>query len=184
MRDTVGIAPLNLLPVRPSPAAARRPLPEGEAGEVGRVKFAEELLPHAQKAAQALGISPHTLIAQAALETGWGRKMIRTSDGAPSFNFFGIKADKGWDGARTQSTTTEFVGGQPRRESASFRAYGSMAEGFDDYVRFLQSQPRYRAALAGANDEQFVQGLQKAGYATDPGYAHKVLRLRADTVAL
>ena len=143
-----------------------------------RTQFIKELWPHAEKAAAALGVSPRTLIAQAALETGWGRHMIRRSDGESSLNFFGIKADRQWQGERAKSATTEYVNGKPQAESAQFRAYASVGEAFDDYVRFIQANPRYAAALAhGGSDARYVQGLQQAGYATDPDYAAKIARV-------
>lgn len=137
--------------------------------------FVQQIQPHAEKAAKALGIPARTLIAQAALETGWGQKLIQKADGSPALNFFGIKADKDWQGERASARTHEYEHGQMRGETASFRAYGSIAEGFEDYVRFLQANPRYREALAhGGDDARFTAGLQKAGYATDPGYAAKI----------
>lgn len=146
--------------------------------DASRSAFVQQLLPHAEKAAAALGVSPRTLIAQAALETGWGRHMIRQSDGSSALNFFGIKADKGYAGARAQSATSEYVNGQKTPETAQFRAYASIGEAFDDYVRFVQDNPRYRAALAhGGSDQRYAQGLQQAGYATDPDYAAKIQRV-------
>lgn len=140
--------------------------------------FVTQMLPHAEKAAKTLGISARTLVAQAALETGWGKKVIRNADGTPSNNLFGIKADSRWDGARTSTNTQEFVAGRMQTQRAEFRSYGSIAESFEDYARFLQSNPRYRTALAhGGSDQQFTVGLQKAGYATDPDYASKIQRI-------
>jgi peptidoglycan hydrolase FlgJ len=159
----------------PSPAPASAALRE-------RSGFVRELWPHAERAAAALGVSPRTLIAQAALETGWGRHMIRNADGSSSLNFFGIKADKGWQGARTDSATHEYVNGNRHSEQASFRAYGSIAEAFEDYVNFVRGNPRYGAALAhGGSDSRYAEGLQKAGYATDPQYADKIQRVAATT---
>lgn len=143
-----------------------------------KAAFIAQLRPHAEKAAQALGIEPETLLAQAALETGWGKHLIQKSDGTPALNFFGIKADKGWNGERAQSATTEFMNGQKTTETAQFRAYDSIEESFADYVRFIQQNPRYRDALQHqGNDAHYTRGLQKAGYATDPEYASKIQTL-------
>lgn len=139
-------------------------------------EFIEAVLPKAKKAALALGVSPLVLTAQAALETGWGKFMVSNSEGQNSHNLFNIKADARWDGDKMAVATTEFYGGKPIKENASFRAYGSFDESFDDFVQFLQSNPRYQSALDAAGDaEQFVHQLQKAGYATDPNYSAKVL---------
>lgn len=141
-------------------------------------EFVDAVRPHAEAAAAELGVPARVLIAQAALETGWGRKAIRRDDGASSFNLFGIKADRRWQGEDVQRTTTEYRNGQAGREAARFRAYDSVGESFADYVRFLKSNPRYAEALRHDGSEQrFVGGLQRAGYATDPDYAQKIMRV-------
>ena len=132
----------------------------------------------ASEAANNLGVDPRVLVAQAALETGWGERMARTPDGRPSHNLFGIKAH-GWGGAVTTVPTLEFRDGALQREVAQFRAYGSPAEAFDDYLRFLTDNPRYRQALAAGDATGFARGLQAAGYATDPDYADKILGVMA-----
>ena len=137
--------------------------------------FVTELWPHAARTAHELGVAPEALIAQAALETGWGKHVMTRPDGHSSFNFFGIKADARWRGERVTSETIEFRDGLMRKERASFRAYSSLAEGFADYADFLQSNPRYREALNNAgNAARFAQALVEAGYATDPEYANKI----------
>jgi flagellar protein FlgJ len=136
--------------------------------------FVASIWPHAQRAARELGVDPRALVAQAALETGWGKRHIARDNGSSSHNLFGIKAT-GWSGERATTGTHEYVNGQRRTEVASFRAYGSMAESFGDYVRLLKSNPRYQAALgAGSDVHGFAQGLQRGGYATDPAYAAKI----------
>ncbi|MEW6169494.1 MAG: flagellar assembly peptidoglycan hydrolase FlgJ [Pseudomonadota bacterium] len=138
--------------------------------------FVQSILPHAEKAARELGIPARVLVAQAALETGWGRYGIQHADGRPTFNFFGIKADKRWQGDSVEHMTQEYDGGEVTRERAAFRAYASPADAFDGYVDFLRANPRYAEALRHGGDAQhFVTGLQKAGYATDPAYARKIL---------
>lgn len=138
--------------------------------------FIDAVLPKAKKAAQALGINPLVLAAQAALETGWGKFMVNDKEGQNSHNLFNIKADSRWDGEKMSVSTTEFYDGKPIKENANFRAYATFDESFNDFVDFLQSNPRYQPALAVASDpEAFVQQLHKAGYATDPNYSAKVL---------
>lgn len=137
--------------------------------------FVQALRPHAERAAARLGTTPEVLIAQSALETGWGRAMPRHEDGSPSYNLFGIKADGRWDGGRVAVPTMEFRDGVMQRERAAFRSYDSLAESFDDYVNFLQQNPRYQQALqAAGNGSDYVRELQNAGYATDPEYADKI----------
>lgn len=140
--------------------------------------FVQAILPHAERAARELGVPARVLVAQAALETGWGKHAIKGADGKSSFNFFGIKADARWRGDATTTTTTEFVDGNEQRQRADFRAYDSAGAAFDDYVDFLKSNPRYAQALQhGGSARRFVQGLQNAGYATDPAYAQKILKI-------
>lgn len=152
---------------------------EQAAGEpLNAGNFVDKLWPHAVDAAAELGVSPHVLLAQAALETGWGKRELRTADGGGSYNLFNIKAGKDWDGARANADTTEYVNGKAVRETAQFRAYGSYTEAFADYARMLKNNPRYADAVAqGSDAEGFARGLQSGGYATDPAYADKILRV-------
>ncbi|EXF45451.1 flagellar rod assembly protein/muramidase FlgJ [Pseudomonas sp. BAY1663] len=140
-------------------------------------EFIATMLPMAEKAAQRLGVEPRFLVAQAALETGWGKSMIRQKDGSNSHNLFGIKST-GWKGASATVTTTEYVNGKATREKAGFRAYDSFEHSFNDYVTLLENNDRYRTAIQVASNtgdsERFVKELQKAGYATDPQYARKI----------
>ncbi|MCW2003835.1 flagellar protein FlgJ [Xanthomonas arboricola] len=134
--------------------------------------FVAKIWTHAQKAARELGVDPRALVAQAALETGWGRRGI--GNGGDSNNLFGIKAT-GWNGAKVTTGTHEYVNGVKTTETADFRAYGSAEESFADYVRLLKNNSRYQTALqAGTDIKGFARGLQQAGYATDPGYAAKI----------
>ena len=136
--------------------------------------FVAKVWPHAQRAARELGVDPRALVAQAALETGWGRRMIQRGDGDSANNLFGIKAT-GWSGERASASTHEYRGGVRRNERADFRAYASPAESFADYVSLLKRSPRYAQALeAGGDVRGFAQALQRAGYATDPSYADKI----------
>ena len=153
---------------------------EGAAGKADPVDFVRKLLPHAERAAQQLGVAPQVLLAQAANETGWGKAVPRNADGSSGHNLFGIKADNRWQGARITASTVEIENGIAVRKPQVFRAYGSYAESFDDYVNFLRDNPRYQAALSQAGDAaSFAQGLQQAGYATDPEYAHKLQSILA-----
>ncbi|MFN2361878.1 MAG: flagellar assembly peptidoglycan hydrolase FlgJ [Marinobacter sp.] len=141
-------------------------------------QFVRELLPIAEKASAQSGINPRLMIAQAALETGWGQHMIEGDGGSPSFNLFGIKADQRWQGGSVDIATTEFREGVPMNERAAFRAYPDYETSFRDYVSFLESNPRYRDVLAAADDpDQFANKLQEAGYATDPNYGAKIRRI-------
>lgn len=141
-------------------------------------QFVSGLLPVAEQTARDSGIDPKLLIAQAALETGWGRYMIRGEQGRPSFNLFGIKADSRWQGDAVAITTTEYRDGMPMKEQASFRAYRNYQASFRDYVAFLESNPRYRDVLAVADQpDLFAEKLQEAGYATDPNYGHKIRQI-------
>ena len=139
----------------------------------------------AKKAEGASGIPASFMVAQAAHETGWGKKAIRMADGSNSFNLFGIKANADWKGARTEILTTEVVNGQAKKVTQSFRAYSSYEESFADYARLMKTSPRYREVVANAgNAQQFAQGLQRAGYATDPAYADKLGRVINTTLRL
>jgi len=138
-------------------------------------EFVAAMWPAAQETARKLGVDPRVLIAQAALETGWGRSVTQHSDGQSSHNLFNIKAGNGWDGRSVNVATLEYRDGVAVKERASFRSYESYRHSFADYAQFLQSQPRYREALAHAGDpKQFLSALQDAGYATDPRYADKI----------
>lgn len=137
--------------------------------------FVRDLWPHAEKAAQQLGVSTNVLVAQSALETGWGKHTMKKPDGSVAFNLFGIKAGSGWAGQSVTHSTLEYRQGSMQKESASFRAYDSVADSLQDYVSFIKTRPRYSQALNHqGSDTHYVQGLQKAGYATDPAYARKI----------
>jgi len=138
-------------------------------------EFVDQVLPSIRTAAQALGLDPLVLLAQAALETGWGKRMARTADGNPSLNLFGIKADDTWVGARAAANTLEYTGGVATQRQAAFRAYGSIDESVNDFANLLKNSPRYRhAAAAGPDAQAYVDGIGRSGYATDPEYAAKL----------
>ena len=140
-------------------------------------QFVTRLLPAAQRASEQSGIPAQVIMAQAALESGWGRREARADDGRPSFNLFGIKADKSWSGPVVEANTTEYVNGVAKNTRARFRAYASYEDGFSDYARFLHGNPRYHKVLATQDPSEVAMGLQQAGYATDPQYGGKLIRI-------
>jgi flagellar protein FlgJ len=147
--------------------------------EAQQRKFVEEMLPHARAAASSLGVDERSVLAQAALETGWGTAQPADA-GGNSHNLFGIKAGEHWSGGRVMAETTEYRNGEARTERDAFRSYGDVAENVDDYVRVLSNNPRYAAALnTGADVRAFATGLQRGGYATDPNYAEKLVAVAA-----
>lgn len=150
-----------------------------------RAEFVRSVLPQAQQAARALGVHPAGLIAQAALESNWGRSVPRGSDGDSSHNLFGVKAGGSWGGAAVSASTQEVENGAARSARAAFRSYASPAAGWKDYVSMLSSNPRYRGALNSGNDiGAFANALQQGGYATDPGYAQKVTAVAHQVASL
>jgi len=141
-------------------------------------EFVATMLPMAEQAAKRIGVDPRYLVAQAALETGWGKSVMRNSDGSSSHNLFGIKASGNWEGDSARAITSEFRDGQFVKETAAFRSYDSYQDSFHDLVSLLQNNSRYQEAVKAADKpEQFVQELQKAGYATDPNYASKISQI-------
>lgn len=141
-------------------------------------EFVDKLWPHAVEASKALGIPPHFLLGQAALESGWGRRAIRGQDGQDSLNLFGIKAGAKWGGEVVVAATTEYVNGVPQARLEKFRAYDSYAESFRDYAALLKSNPRYQGVFCQDVDAAgFARVMQQAGYATDPMYASKLARV-------
>lgn len=164
--------PLEGSPVRPS-------LSEGAASAVlpAPTSFISSVWPHAVAASQTTGIPAQFLVGHAALESGWGKAEPRFADGRPSYNLFGIKAGGGWQGATVETTTTEYVNGVAEKRVERFRAYGSYAEAFKDYAQLLAQSPRYAGVVGSRDAASFAQGLQRAGYATDPAYAAKLERV-------
>jgi flagellar protein FlgJ len=142
-----------------------------------RQAFVSRLTPAANLAAQRTGIPAHFMLAQAALETGWGQAEPRQANGQPSFNVFGIKAGDSWRGATVSASTTEVIAGVAQQRVERFRAYASYTEAFQDYADLLTRNPRYAAVVGAQHPAGFARGLQAAGYATDPQYAAKLERL-------
>jgi flagellar protein FlgJ len=161
----------NLAPTSGDP---RAPSPEPIAAS--KSDFIQQMLPHAEAAARELGVDPHALLAQAALETGWGKSVPCNGAGECSFNLFGIKAGTHWSGASVNVPTLEFEEGVAVRKVERFRAYGSPAESFRDYARLIGGNARYEGAVGtGDNVAAFASALQQGGYATDPNYARKLV---------
>lgn len=142
--------------------------------------FAREVWPHVDRVAKGLGIDPKALLAQAALETGWGQHVMRRADGSSSNNLFGIKAGSDWFGGSVVRKTVEFAGDVAQQVKARFRAYPDIAATFDDYAKLIGENPRYESVRGNGGDtEGFATALQEAGYATDPLYAAKIRRIAA-----
>lgn len=139
--------------------------------------FVNRVWPHAIDAANSLGVPPHFLVAHSALESGWGKSEIRTADGSSTFNIFGVKAGKSWQGASVEVPTTEYVNGVAQTVREKFRAYGSYAEAFQDYAKLLKTNPRFAGVLGQQDGTGFARSLQQSGYATDPAYADKLSRI-------
>ncbi len=198
-----GTANNTLAPLSAKPQPTRIP-------QTGAAGFVQQHTAAAQQAEAATGIPAAFMVSQAALETGWGRKEINHTDGTPSHNLFGIKAGGSWKGPVAEVATTEYINGKPQKVMAKFRAYGSYAESFADYAKLMKDSPRYQATVQAAvqgtsagrsvaaasrsetvktaavahTASQFAQGLQRAGYATDPAYADKLARVINTTLRL
>ena len=188
-----GINPLNTLqpapagPLTRSAAAIQKAVPQvlSAATSGSQSDFIQGVMQYAKQAAGGTALSPMFIAAQAALESGWGKREIRAADGTASHNLFGIKAGSDWKGATVDVATTEYVNGVVQQTVAKFRAYSSYAEGLSDYVALLTKNPRYSKVVENAQSALgFAQGLQSAGYATDPAYANKLTQVIAQAVRL
>ena len=163
-----------LVPPGPGTAASRTSAPQPTHAQA----FQTRLGPHAEEASRTTGIPAKFMLGQAALESGWGKRELVAADGTPSHNLFGIKAGAGWHGKVVEHLTTEYVHGVAQKKVQKFRAYDNYADAFRDYAHLLSSNPCYQQVLASAQDATgFAQGLQRAGYATDPHYADKLTRI-------
>ncbi|MHC8298607.1 flagellar assembly peptidoglycan hydrolase FlgJ [Pseudomonas sp. ZS1P83] len=159
-------------------AMAQIPLAPAKKAFSSADEFVNTMLPMAKEAAERIGVDPRYLVAQAALETGWGKSVMRAQDGSSSHNLFGIKASSNWKGNSARAITSEFRNGERVKETAEFRSYDSYKDSFHDLVTLLQTNNRYQDVVKSAdNPEQFVRELQKAGYATDPDYASKISQI-------
>jgi len=161
--------PANPLTVNAVPSAYNESFQQG---------FVQRMTPYAVQASQETGVPAPLMMGQAALESGWGRREIKLPDGSNSYNLFGIKATGNWNGKVAEVTTTEYHNGVPHKQVEKFRAYGSYAEAFSDYAHMLSTNPRYAPAVQqGQGAPAAAQALQRAGYATDPNYADKLVKV-------
>jgi flagellar protein FlgJ len=192
--DDLGIGALlkRQLSGKPAPAAPKQasagisdaawaaPASAGAAAAMVQTpaQFINHVMPSIRRAAATLGVNPKGLLAQAALETGWGRRMPRNANGSSSLNLFGVKAGDEWTGARATADTVEFNNGVATPRRSVFRSYGSIEESVSDFANLLKNSPRYRQAIAlGADPQGYIDGIGKSGYATDPDYANKLSRI-------
>jgi flagellar protein FlgJ len=183
--ETTGMSPMALdnevlqtLPNQALEQMIRRAVPKAPAASplsLNNGNFVARLSVPARVASQQSGIPHQLIVAQAALESGWGQREIPTANGSPSYNLFGIKAGSSWSGPVTEVTTTEFEQGAAKKIKAQFRVYGSYVEAIADYVKLLTNNPRYAEVANARSPEQAAHALQKAGYATDPQYANKLV---------
>lgn len=192
-RQMVGSTPADAAVSRALPGrtpAAGLPLSSlGSTPGSRQFDFVQRHTEAARAAEASTGIPAGYMVAQAAHESGWGQREIRNADGSNSFNVFGIKAGAGWKGPVAEVTTTEYVDGVAHKVTAKFRAYDSYEASFNDYARLMKESPRYSQVMADASTGSvtaagFAQGLQRAGYATDPAYADKLTRVINTTLRL
>lgn len=168
-------APLTVASARSTRPTIEAALQRADWRPAGHQEFVQDIWPLAERAAADLDVDPRALVAQAALETGWGQRLIRDGAGVSGNNLFGIKADSRWEGERIAVKTLEYDRGTPRRIHDEFRVYPSLQDGFEDYVDFLKGNARYEPATRGGlTPEEFAGSLQDAGYATDPNYVDKI----------
>ncbi len=162
-------------PVSAAPTAALAPSP---------AEFVSRVMPSIRRAASALGVDPKGMLAQAALETGWGQRMPRAVDGSSSHNMFGIKAGTEWSGARATADSMEVINGVATPRRTAFRAYASVEDSINDFANLLKNSPRYKDVIAGGGSaESYIAAMGSSGYATDPDYGNKLNRiLNGDTL--
>ena len=142
-------------------------------------EFVNRVWPYAVEAGNRLGVPAQFVVAHGALESAWGKSEIRLADGSPSYNLFGVKAGRNWQGPTVDVTTTEYVGGVAQTSVERFRVYGSYGEAFNDYARLLSGNSRFSSVLGQQDGAGFANSLQQSGYATDPRYADKLSRIIA-----
>jgi len=177
-RSPISLKPSDVLPKPqvPSPLSWNATSPAATAIADSKADFVRSMWPHAVKAAQEIGVDPNALLAQAALETGWGKSVPCNTDGDCSYNLFGIKAGSQWTGATVNTPTLEFESGVAVRKVERFRSYDSAAQSFQDYAGLIRNNSRYQEAVGtGDNVAAFAAALQDGGYATDPQYADKLV---------
>ena len=178
MRVIGQAAPSTPAPAAPAPSTVT-PLPAGGATSIAQTGgFVNRIWSHAVEAARSTGVQPQFMVGQAALESGWGKHEMRNADGSATHNLFGVKAGRGWSGPTVDKSTTEYVNGVAVKTTAKFRVYASYADAFKDYAKLIGGNPRYAGVVAQSQDARgFARNLQQAGYATDPAYADKLVRV-------
>jgi flagellar protein FlgJ len=191
IESTAPVTPINKVESRPLEGASKSeaksvaPTSIAKPLATSAAEFVQKMWPHAQAAARELGVDAKTLIAHAALETGWGKFVPCNPDGTCSFNMFGIKAGSRWQGNTVAVNTLEYQDGVAVKQRASFRAYDSPADSFRDYAAFIKNSPRYASAVGAGDDAAaFATALQQGGYATDPNYADKLTSVASRLSAL
>jgi peptidoglycan hydrolase FlgJ len=177
------VSGLNVAPVNTKPQTEQATSKSQAISFESPKAFVDTVWQYAKSVAPKIGVNPAVMVAQSALETGWGKHILKDQDGESSFNLFNIKALRDWQGDSAAHSTLEFEDGLPVKKVEPFRVYGSFKESFDDFAQFLKTNSRYERALEKSEEpEQFLHELQKAGYATDPNYADKIMRiLNSDT---
>ncbi len=167
--QNVPVAPeAPVIPVVPVPVTPPRPATPADISTPAG--FVAAIAPAAQACAKRTGVPASVTVAQAALESSWGKH-------APGMNLFGIKADSSWRGPVTSQVTHEVVNGETITITARFRAYSDWQGSIDDHAAFLTGNPRYRPAFAFKDGPNFARAIAKAGYATDPLYADKLIAI-------
>ncbi len=159
-----------------SPISQSKAIPSAYKADIPQ-SFLDAMKVPAEQASRSTGIPANFILGQAALESGWGKREIKMEDGSPSYNVFGIKAGKSWEGKVAEITTTEYQAGAANKVVQRFRAYDSYAEGFQDYDKLLRDNPRYSEVLQQQGGQGFARALQQSGYATDPSYAEKLVQV-------
>ncbi|MDW5417379.1 glucosaminidase domain-containing protein [Iodobacter sp. CM08] len=173
------------MPLSPEGFALRNASVQPAALDADKQAFIMEMLPYAREASAKLGVASDILLAHAALESGWGKAVINQANGQSAFNLFGIKAAGAWRGLRADVLTTEFENGAALKKIDQFRAYPDYRSAFQDYTSFFSESKRFRPAMGSGNSaEAFTSALVKGGYATDPAYAEKLLKVVATVRAL
>jgi len=169
--------------LQPAMKNTLQPASVPQPGIANKNQFVAILGPIVNSAVDEKGLPAKAVLAQAALETGWGKSIIQHKDGSSSYNLFGIKADSRWQGETVATNTLEYEDGIAVKKQQVFRSYGSYEESVKDYMDFIKSGPRYQTALTKENDPSaYVRELQQAGYATDPEYANKIIRVMGEQV--
>ncbi len=133
--------------------------------------YFEQMAPLAQKYGRKQGIYPSLILAQSALESGFGQSDLAKVH----HNFFGIKRTGQESSAAYQ--TEEVLGGESVTVTANFRAYDSVEDSVKDYAVLVGTLPRYRGVVEADSPEEAARALVQGGYATDPAYAEKLIHM-------